>query len=280
MEAEIKKHLSFLRRINYRKRSIDARRTALERYKRWLNIEQFLWDQTSRADIEKYLSLKELAPSTLAHEIAHIRGFYSWAVEIELISENPTLKIQRPKVPIGTPRPMSDIDREKALQRAPERIRPWLYLAAYAGLRACEIAQLKGEDILWHQNPPILIICEQKGGDTGAIPLHPILLGILRSLPNKGYLFPKYSSVYGAIEGTAVSAAQVVKLTNHFLKSIGITSTLHQLRHWFGTNCYLTSGRDLRLTQELMRHKSPVSTAIYTYIDQSDKANIVASLPG
>jgi integrase len=47
-----------------------------------------------------------------------------------------------------------------------------------------------------------------------------------------------------------------------FLGNLGIDATAHQLRHWFGTNIYAAS-RDIRLTQELMGHASPITTAGY-----------------
>lgn len=49
-------------------------------------------------------------------------------------------------------------------------------------------------------------------------------------------------------------------------------------RHRFATAVYQTSGRDLRTTQELMRHATPVSTAIYTWIDPADGAAAVHNL--
>ncbi len=279
MDNVIKKHLRYLKFINRRPRSIDSRRRALVRYSAYLDRVNVDWSEAEKETIEDFLIGKELAPSTVAHEIGHIRGFYGWAVETGHIDVNPAASIQRPRVPIGIPRPMSDIDKEKALKWAPERIRPWLYLAAYAGLRACEIAQLKGEDLIWDQKPELILEREQKGGDSGVVPMHPILIPILKRLPNRGSLFPKLSYQREILPGTQVSASQVQKLTNAYLHSIGIESTLHQLRHWFATKCYQSSGRDLRLTQELLRHKSPVSTAIYTYIDPKDTADVVSGLP-
>jgi len=71
----------------------------------------------------------------------------------------------------------------------------------------------------------------------------------------------------------------VSRLCNDHLHSIGIPHTLHSLRHRYGTQVYRASGRDLRLTQELMRHKTPVSTALYTWVDPAEGAAVVAKLP-
>ena len=48
-----------------------------------------------------------------------------------------------------------------------------------------------------------------------------------------------------------------------FFHSIGIDATAHQLRHWFATSTYATSG-DLLVVQNLLGHSSPTTTAVYT----------------
>lgn len=54
-------------------------------------------------------------------------------------------------------------------------------------------------------------------------------------------------------------------------------ATAHQLRHWFGTECYRAC-HDLRLVQEMMGHSSPTTTAIYTKLDMSEAAPVVTAL--
>jgi len=71
----------------------------------------------------------------------------------------------------------------------------------------------------------------------------------------------------------------VSKAVNKYLHEVGISHTLHTLRYWFGSNTYRASGRDLRLTQELMRHRSPISTSIYTYVSPGEMVNVVNRLP-
>jgi integrase len=60
----------------------------------------------------------------------------------------------------------------RVLETADDRIRPWLYLAAYAGLRACEVAQLRAEDVIRNAEPPMLLVTDGKGGKQRLIALH------------------------------------------------------------------------------------------------------------
>jgi integrase/recombinase XerD len=108
-----------------------------------------------------------------------------------------------------------------------------------------------------------------------AVPLSSSLAAALDScdLPATDWLFP-----HGWQDGP-VRPWTVSHQSNAYLHSIGITHTLHTLRHWFGTHTYRATGRDLRMTQELLRHRSPVSTAIYTFSDPGEAAAAVERLP-
>jgi integrase len=265
-------HLNALRDINRRPGTIAQREYALRRLERFAGKPLLELDtETLRA----WINQPQLGTEARAGAVSHARGFYRWAMEEGLITVDPTARLRRPKRERRLPRPMADDRAAKALTAAESPIREWLYLAAYAGLRACEIAPLKGEDLLLRQRPPMIVIRESKGGDTTAVPISSTLLPVLLALPERGWCFP--SGPGG--RRPHVSAGQVSKRSNAYLRDLGIPDTLHSLRHWFGTATYRATGRDLRTTQELMRHRSPTSTAIYTFVDPGEAARALDHLP-
>ena len=144
----------------------------------------------------------------------------------------------------------------------------WL---AYAGLRAKEIAGLRRQDILEHLDPPVLIVSAPKGNKERTLPLHPSTWGSLRQMgmPRSGYLFA-YAN------GKQWAAWKVSHVVNEHLHSLGIDATCHKLRHHFGTHVYANS-LDLRLTQELLGHSSPTTTAGYVQFNRSKADEIVRS---
>jgi site-specific recombinase XerD len=201
-----------------------------------------------------------------------VRGYYAWAVdEAHLLDANPAAVLIVPKVPRGLPRPISERDLERALREAPQMIRVWLELAAYAGLRAKEIAALERRDVLDDASTPALVL-HGKGGKTRFVPLAPCPRQSLIDfgMPSRGRLW--------WINGRPVSAKRLSQLTNDYLHRIGIPETLHQLRHRFGTQALRANGGNLRQVQELLGHASPATTAIYTLIDPSAAAPTVAAI--
>ena len=61
------------------------------------------------------------------------------------------------------------------------------------------------------------------------------------------------------------------------LERAGVAASPHQLRHTFGTELYRLT-HDLGLTQDLMGHSSPGTTARYTSWSRDDAMAAVAAL--
>lgn len=254
---------------NLRAATVDQKRRCLERLRRAYGDPLVLGTDHVRAHLAR-----PMEPESRATELAHLRSFYKWAVLNGHRDDDPTLPIQRPKIHRRLPHPLPEADLGIIVDTAPPRIRLMLLLAAFAGLRAKEISGVRGEHIHWDLTQPVLVIAEQKGGDMGSVPLAPLLVDELAAAPRSGWLFPRRDGKPGPTPPHLVS-----RLCNDHLHGMGITLTLHSLRHRFGTQVYRASGRDLRLTQELMRHKTPVSTAIYTWVDPAEGQAVVSALP-
>lgn len=265
------RYLAYLRQRNLRPTYVDAQSRTLRRAQRFLDP-LTLFD-AQNVDLVAYLDSHDQAPGSRATEIAHLRSFYKWATEENLVQVDPARRLVKPKQRRALPRPIPDDLIRHALAHAPDDVAPILYLALYAGLRACEIAQLRAEDI--STNPPILFITESKGGGMSSVPLSPILEQALTRfpLPRRGWLFPRLDGKPGHH-----SRVRIGQLANNYLHDVGIDQTLHQWRHAYGSHLQRLTG-NLRITQELMRHANPASTAIYTYVNPTETAAAVARIP-
>lgn len=226
----------------------------------------------STANLVEYLDARNLSPAARSVELTHLRGFFAWVTRLGLVERNPALDIERPRYPRGRPRPIPDEHIELALERAEGRVRAILLFALYAGLRAMEIAGLRAE----HLRDGLVLVVEGKGGDPSSVPLSRTLEEALRpcALPTTGWLFPAERGEYRPL-----TRMRICQLANNHLHDLGLSYTLHQLRHSYGSHVYRATGRDLRLTQELMRHRSVASTQVYTYLHPDEGAAALARLP-
>jgi integrase len=268
-------HLGHLRLLGRAEGSIYSRCRALARMCAILPVP--LLDATP-ADILAWRAGLTISGNAIVHYASHAREFYAWACEAGLIPVSPVQRLPLPPLIKGLPRPISERDLMAALASAPPRVRPWLVLAAWAGLRACEIAYLRRDRVLDTASPPVLLVAADatKGTWERIVPASEFVMAELwdAGLPSSGWVYRRRDGSPGPNAPWTVS-----HLCNEHMTACGIGATLHQLRHRFGTQAYRASGRDLRLTQELMGHKRPETTALYTDWDRPEATAAVEALP-
>ena len=202
--------------------------------------------------------------------ISMLSCFYDWAEDMGYLSENPARRIARPRLRRQLPRPMTDDDLALALGIADPQMRCFLLLGSLQGLRCQEIAGLDRDDVI--ENEMLLQITMGKGGNERMLPLHQSVLTALRGLP-----LPASGPLFKLPQGGRCHPYNVSHEINLYLHSLGIEATAHQLRHAFASNVYRVS-QDLRLTQELMGHQSPLTTAIYAAFDPTKAAPAINAL--
>lgn len=262
--------------------SVNEQRAALEEHRRWLGqrglsgrtkesygrtLRQLsIWLESRGSglltatpqQLRDWRETLTVEPNSVLTYVTGVRSFYRWAQLTGRLVVDPTVDIPLPRRRKGRPRPIADDLLRRAILNAPERIRPWLILAALGGLRCAEIAGLCREDILDTADQPVIIVMG-KGGKERIVPLSPQIWDELLAygLPKFGPVFLRRDGQHGP--NTPKMLSQVA---NAFLRSIGIKETLHQLRHRFATRAFAVHG-DLRVVQELMGHSSPATTAVY-----------------
>lgn len=266
----LRRHVAHMRRRGLRPNTITMRRRVLRRLELHAGIDLLHIDLD---DIRRFVDRLDDRGSRSA-EATQIRSFYQWAALEGYVAHDPSFRLEPIRKRKYLPRPIADDALAKALINPPERIAPMLWLAAYAGLRAHDLAQLRVEHVMFDRDPPIVFVEDSKGGKPRSVPLAPILLEKLpRYLPRSGWLFPYRNGRSGHIPAQYVS-----KLCNDYLHDLGVDATLHQLRHFFVSKCYAVN-RDLVVTQQLAGHESITTTRGYTWTDPGAAAETVRRLP-
>lgn len=221
----------------------------------------------TREDVEAWWQTRAaLAPATRANDLANLRAFYKWARRWEHRDDDPTLRLDSPKVPNGLPRPVSRADLHRLLAALPDDHRRAVCLGAYAGLRISEAARLDWRDVDTEMN--VIRVIDSKGSKSRAIAVSPILLD---------HLLPETGGNVVAAGGPPQSPATLQRKVNRAIRGAGVDATFHQLRHRYGTVAYQATG-DLIAVGRMMGHSSPVTTAIYAQAGDDVAARIAAAV--
>lgn len=211
-------------------------------------------------------------PATRRAYYSALRAWFLWRVRTNRQEDNPLETLRAPRVPRTRSHQRVGKDDIGVILAAchRRRARAMVLLAAYQGLRVHEIAKMRGELIY---SGRLRVI--GKGGVDSEIPLHPLIGELAQEFPRRGYWFPSYSR-----PGEPITAQNVSAVLGKLLKRAGIEASGHGLRHWFGAQTLRSSGGNLRVAQEALRHASPATTAIYTNIDEDDLRHAIEGLPG
>lgn len=196
-----------------------------------------------------------------------LRGFYRWALETGVVSDDITdaLPVVRPKRP--QPRPVPEREYRTALTEADDRTRVILLLAGEAGLRRGEIAQINRRDIMEDLDGLTLLV-HGKGNKERYVPLSPHVAAAVTSyLGLREWLLPSPA-------GGHLTPRHVGKLASRILPGIW---TLHTLRHRFGTQVHRAT-RDVVMVKELLGHESLATTQRYIAVDRSELRRAVMSI--
>jgi site-specific recombinase XerD len=174
---------------------------------------------------------------------------------------------------------LNSVDRKTAIGRRDYAI---LLILARLGLRAGEIRALTLEDLDWKEG---LITVRGKAGRFSQLPL-PKNVGAAiadylrhgRATTNSRCVFLRAKAPAGGFQGQS----GVGSMVRHALERAGIDSPrkgAHQFRHALACQM-LKQGASLSEIGELLRHRSPQTTAIYAKVDLDSLALLALSWPG
>ena len=218
-------------------------------------------------EIAEWLANPRWSAQTKANYRQHLIRFGAWATDPDdpWMSYNPTLNLKRPKTRPGVPKPAHNDQLEQALAELSWPWRLHVGLAAYGGLRCIEVARQRREDITER-----IMYVHGKGDRRATVPTHAVVWAMVRDLPPGPVTF--------MADGRPATAHWVSHGTRMHLHRIGLQLSMHRFRHWFGTTIQ-RQYRDLRVTQEMLRHANPATTAVYTQVTDEAKWEALGTLP-
>lgn len=174
--------------------------------------------------------------------------------------------LERPYPEKKLPRILSREEVRKIIQNTWNlKHRSMLSLVYGCGLRRNELLNIAITDV--QSKRRVLVVRQSKGKKDRMVPLSDALIKMLRDY----YLAykPERWLFEGQRKGAQYSPTSLQKVLKVALERSGIKKpvTLHWLRHSYATHL-LEQGTDLRYIQEILGHKSSVTTEIYTHVSK------------
>jgi integrase len=203
-----------------------------------------------------FLGRPDLTGRTKQNYRSCLHTFFTWLQDEGMRPDNPAARLPRPRVEHHEPNPVSTEDIQTVLLsgiRGKTIMKVLLY--SYQGLRASEIAAVRGSSIDWEERT--ILTLEAKGRKIVTRPLHSMVLehAIAEDYPRTGHWFP--SPQGGHVRGTSVSNTLCAAF-----KRAGIDHRAHQMRAWHGTTL-LELGADSLDVQHSLRHTDGQSLKAY-----------------
>ncbi len=269
-------HLSAERGLS--KNTLDAYRRDIEALARGLEGNRRP-EEARREDLVRHLRrlrIEGRSPRSVARWLVGVRGFFTYLVAEEVLSTDPTARLEAPRTWRPLPKVLGAAQVE-ALLAEPERSEhrglrdaAMLELVYATGLRASELVGLRLRDL--HLDGGYLR-CIGKGSKERVVPIggeadavlqrylaeaRPVLLGHRRS-----------EVLFVNARGGAMTRQGFWKIIKAYgvKAGIGIPLSPHTLRHSFATHL-LEHGADLRSVQALLGHADISTTQIYTHVNR------------
>jgi integrase/recombinase XerC len=197
--------------------------------------------------------------STINTRMATVRGFYTWAVDEDLVDRSPTRRIKPIPVRRRPPRAVADRHVSDVLAAAPFRERTLILLDVQTGLRCTELANLRVAD--WVPSERALYVREGKGAKERWVAVSAeaavALDQWIATLPEGcEWMWP---SNYGRRRGLPIRPSTVADAIASASSATGRRFTTHQLRHTTAKGM-LRNGAGLPEVAQQLGHSSVAVT--------------------
>jgi integrase/recombinase XerC len=215
------------------------------------------------------------AQTTIARRLASLRSFFRFGQREGWTRTNPAKPLRNPRKPRNLPHFLSSDDIGTLLQSpsgdTPMGLRDRAILETMysAGLRVSEVVGLDQSDLDFDA---AVLRVRGKGRRERLSPIGSYAVRALkRWLPlrklHAAELAGPAAPVFVNKFGRRVTTRSVARMLEKYLRQTGLDrrTTPHSLRHSFATHL-LDRGADIRSVQELLGHKSLVTTQIYTHV--------------
>jgi integrase/recombinase XerD len=275
---------SFLTHVKVEKglssNTVSAYKRDLVKFDAFARKRKLSLEAISRDDLVDFLAglyRQKLESRTVARQLVTLRNFFRFAQIQELISVDPSVNLESPKIRRTLPGYLRLEEVERLLEQPDEktplglRDRAMLEVLYSTGLRVSELISLRVSDV---DTQVGCVRCIGKGDKERIVPVGRQALVMVEKYLRKArpLLCGKGKSASSPTlfvnrRGTALSRVGVWKILSAYGRRAGLRVAIkpHMLRHSFATHL-LERGADLRSVQLMLGHADISTTQIYTHV--------------
>ena len=260
--------------------TVTAYRRDLLKFDDFAKKRKLTLESVSRDNLVEFLASlyrQKLESRTVARHLVTLRNFFRFAQLQELISTDPSLNLESPKIRRSLPGYLRLEEIERLLAQPDDktplglRDRAMLDVLYSTGLRVSELISLRVMDL---DTAVGCIRCIGKGDKERIVPIGKKALALVErylrdarpKLIGKGKQ-ALATTLFINRRGAPLSRVGVWKILSAYGRKAGLRSSLtpHMLRHSFATHL-LERGADLRSVQLMLGHSDISTTQIYTHV--------------
>ena len=235
--------------------------------------------KTDENELNTYLdSLKEngKAVSTVSRNLASLRSFYQYLYRTKVISEDPTINLESPKIERKLPKVLTSeqvellLEQPKCVDLKGYRDKAMLELVYATGIRVTELISLNVNDVNLDNG---YIKCQGKSKER-VIPIGTLAVNALKEYIEKSRNIllkdENDQALFVNVNGHRLTRQGFWKIIKQYKTqaNIDVDITPHTLRHSFAVHL-LENGAELRAIQEMLGHSDISSTQVYAQIGQN-----------
>lgn len=243
-------------------------------------------EKVNRTNVMAYmyeLQKQKKAGATVSRNIASIRSFFQYLQRQGLVSENPAIGLEAPKVEKKPPEILSLekvellLDQPRGEEAKEIRDKAMLELLYATGIRVTELISLQLNDV----NLEMEYIRCGNAAKGRIIPIGAQAKHSLRRYMEKArekmLQRADEETLFVNCSGRPMTRQGFWKIIKSYAKKAGIEQeiTPHMLRHSFAAHL-IENGADLRSVQEMLGHSDISTTQIYTKLTNQKLKNVYA----
>ena len=274
---------SFLTHVKVEKglssNTVSAYKRDLEKFEAFTRKRKLSLEAISRDDLVDFLAglyRQKLESRTVARQLVTLRNFFRFAQMQELISADPSINLESPKIRRTLPGYLRLEEVERLLEQPDEktalglRDRAILEVLYSTGLRVSELISLRVSDL---DAKVGCVRCIGKGDKERIVPTGRKALAMVEKylreargqLSSRGK--PTSPALFVNRRGGTLSRVGIWKILSAYGRRAGLRMAIkpHMLRHSFATHL-LERGADLRSVQLMLGHADISTTQIYTHV--------------